>query len=100
MSHVTGAFFMLDTMLRSGVPPHMGQSPVPGSEALSARVDTRQIRMLRFIGWESPSRCPETLQMARQRKVRGCRGTQEIRRFVLLAICRVRGRISAKPCRV
>src|SRR5262249_45873839 len=25
--------FMLDTMLRSGVPPHIGQSPVPGSPA-------------------------------------------------------------------
>jgi hypothetical protein len=24
---------MFETMLRSGVPPHMGQSPVPGSEA-------------------------------------------------------------------
>ncbi len=24
---------MVDTMLRSGVPPHIGQSPVPGSDA-------------------------------------------------------------------
>ena len=24
---------MFETMLRSGVPPHIGQSPVPGSEA-------------------------------------------------------------------
>ena len=25
---------MFETMLRSGVPPHIGQSPVPGSLAL------------------------------------------------------------------
>ena len=24
---------MLETMLRSGVPPHIGQSPLPGSDA-------------------------------------------------------------------
>ncbi len=26
--------FAFDTMLRSAVPPHIGQSPVPGSEAM------------------------------------------------------------------
>src|SRR5437867_2559504 len=31
-SQVVGSPFMLETMLRSGVPPHMGQSPDPGSE--------------------------------------------------------------------
>jgi hypothetical protein len=25
--------FMFETMLRSGVPPHIGQSPPPGSDA-------------------------------------------------------------------
>src|SRR5688572_24500872 len=39
MSHVVGSPFMPDTMLRSGVPPHIGQLPLPGSErAASARV--------------------------------------------------------------
>src|SRR5213075_3266152 len=32
-SHSVGSPFIDDTMLRSGVPPHIGQSPVPGSEA-------------------------------------------------------------------
>jgi hypothetical protein len=30
---------MFETMLRSGVPPHMGQSPVPGSAAFARRVN-------------------------------------------------------------
>src|SRR5688500_3308496 len=34
-SHSVGSPFIADTMLRSGVPPHIGQSPVPGSEAAS-----------------------------------------------------------------
>src|SRR5262249_46708412 len=32
MSQVVGKPFMLETMLRSGVPPHIGQSPEPGSD--------------------------------------------------------------------
>src|ERR1700752_663551 len=32
-SQLVGSPFMLETMFRSGVPPHMGQSPEPGSEA-------------------------------------------------------------------
>src|ERR1043166_5722148 len=32
-SQLVGMFFWLETMLRSGEPPHMGQSPVPGSDA-------------------------------------------------------------------
>src|SRR5688500_8625080 len=35
-SQVVGSPFIDETMLRSGVPPHIGQSPVPGSEADSA----------------------------------------------------------------
>src|SRR6185503_6390736 len=31
-SQVVGRPFMVETMLRSAVPPHMGQSPEPGSE--------------------------------------------------------------------
>src|SRR5262249_34339036 len=35
-SHSTGSPFMFETMLRSGVPPHIGQSPPPpGSDAAS-----------------------------------------------------------------
>ena len=34
-SHSEGTFFMFETWLRSGVPPHIGQSGVPGSEAAS-----------------------------------------------------------------
>src|SRR5262249_28589210 len=33
MSQVVGSPFILEIMLRSGVPPHIGQSPPPGSEA-------------------------------------------------------------------
>src|SRR5688572_17969285 len=32
-SQSVGSPFAFDTMLRSGAPPHIGQSPVPGSEA-------------------------------------------------------------------
>src|SRR5678815_2870933 len=32
-SQLVGSPFMFETMLRSAVPPHMGQSPEPGSEA-------------------------------------------------------------------
>src|SRR5688500_18809844 len=32
-SQSVGSPFAFDTMLRSAVPPHIGQSPVPGSEA-------------------------------------------------------------------
>src|SRR5215207_7050496 len=32
-SHDVGIPFAFETMLRSGVPPHIGHSPVPGSEA-------------------------------------------------------------------
>src|SRR6478672_11096635 len=35
-SHSIGRPFMFETMLRSGVPPHIGQSPVPGSLADAA----------------------------------------------------------------
>jgi hypothetical protein len=34
---------MADTMLRSGVPPHIGQSPVPGSEAATCEAVIRTI---------------------------------------------------------
>src|SRR5215472_6632326 len=33
MSHETGMPDMGEAILRSGVPPHIGQSPVPGSDA-------------------------------------------------------------------
>src|ERR1051325_8044805 len=39
-SQLVGMFFWLETMLRSGEPPHMGQSPEPGSDAEAA--GTRQ----------------------------------------------------------
>jgi hypothetical protein len=32
-SQLVGSPFIFDVMLRSGVPPHMGQFPVPGSDA-------------------------------------------------------------------
>src|SRR5215475_13426981 len=41
-SQVVGGFFIAETMLRSGVPPHMGQSPVPGSEAQSRAKPSRR----------------------------------------------------------
>src|SRR3954453_12125572 len=39
-SQVVGRPFMVDTMLRSGVPPHIGQSPEPGSETANAMEPT------------------------------------------------------------
>src|SRR5688572_5540203 len=44
MSQSVASPFMFDTMLRSGEPPHIGQSPVPGSDAerrTAAAVATR-----------------------------------------------------------
>src|ERR1043165_1682251 len=50
-SQVVGSPFMLETMLRSGVPPHMGQSPVPGSDADVAggreQIPTQRIATIR-----------------------------------------------------
>jgi hypothetical protein len=44
---------MDEIMLRSGVPPHMGQSPALGSEANSSRRETESAieasRIVRFI---------------------------------------------------
>src|SRR5262245_38772410 len=37
-SQLVGIPFMLDTMLRSAVPPHIGQTPEPGSEAETLRM--------------------------------------------------------------
>src|SRR4051812_31716694 len=39
-SQVVGSPFMVDTMFRSGVPPHIGQSPEPGSETANASEPT------------------------------------------------------------
>src|SRR5215210_491366 len=43
-SHVKGRPFMLEVMLRSGVPPHMGQSPVPGSDASTAKAKGKSVK--------------------------------------------------------
>src|SRR5687768_10643399 len=39
-SQSLGSPFAFDTMFRSGEPPHIGQSPVPGSEAKRRAVET------------------------------------------------------------
>src|SRR3954453_12728922 len=54
-SHVVGRPFIVDTMLRSGVPPHIGQSPDPGSETANASEPTTKTELamtnkLFFIG--------------------------------------------------
>src|SRR5213075_375800 len=41
-SQLVGRPFMFDTMLRSGVPPHMGQLPFPGSEADAGRAGIKE----------------------------------------------------------
>src|SRR5215216_3361447 len=46
-SHVVGSPFMLEIMLRSGVPPHIGQSPPPGSDAGSASEASATITQVR-----------------------------------------------------
>jgi hypothetical protein len=59
---------MADTMLRSGVPPHMGQSPVFGSEALirealaQAAIKPTEIISARllFISVQPSALCPDT----------------------------------------
>src|SRR5262245_23607826 len=38
-SQLVGRPFMFEIMLRSAVPPHIGQSPVPGSEARAERCE-------------------------------------------------------------
>ena len=40
-SHSVGTFFIAETMFLSGVPPHIGQLFVPGSEATSGAPATR-----------------------------------------------------------
>src|SRR3982751_229204 len=40
-SQLIGSPFMFETMLRPGVPPHIGQSPEPGSETVETRVPAR-----------------------------------------------------------
>src|SRR5262245_9867643 len=37
---------MVETMLRSGVPPHMGQSPEPGSPEPVLEAETRVVTMI------------------------------------------------------
>jgi hypothetical protein len=41
-SQLMGIPFAFETMLRSGVPPHIGQSPVPGSEAETEEAEGRR----------------------------------------------------------
>lgn len=52
MSHSVGRPFADDTMFRSGVPPHIGQSPLPGSDAETRDADTatkaRRVRRRRY----------------------------------------------------
>ena len=58
-SQVVGSPFMVDTMLRSGVPPHIGQLPLPGSDGdvklvcvtpnAAARMSRKVVVCLRMI---------------------------------------------------
>ena len=53
-SQVVGSPFMLETMLRSGVPPHIGQSPLPGSErAISECADRDRPKTRPMVAIES-----------------------------------------------
>src|SRR3954469_15422732 len=45
-SQVVGRPFIVDTMLRSGVPPHIGQSPDPGSETANASEPTTSTKLV------------------------------------------------------
>ncbi len=49
--------FISETMLRSGEPPHIGQSPVPESEANESQIQTKrhavENKIVRFIGLAS-----------------------------------------------
>ena len=94
-SQVVGGFFMLDTMLRSGVPPHMGQSPVPGSDALSASAAARQDRGMLHV---SSIRCHfHIVEEHFKRRIGVEAGTalrvRDTRRFVLPATCPAPDRI-------
>src|SRR5881628_3219879 len=50
MSQSVGSPFMCDTMLRSGVPPHIGQSPVSGSDVDSAASVSERTNRINFMG--------------------------------------------------
>src|SRR4051794_6987022 len=97
-SHFTGGVFMFDTMLRSGVPPPISQSPVPGAGALRISGAERKTSRLLFIGSVSPSHCRRKLQREHRRKCPDFPGIQGTHRFVPLAICPARDPIWAKPC--
>ena len=68
--------FMGETMLRSGVPPHMGQSPLPGSDANEQPQRANRANAgdqnVRFIGLVSPSGYRNRRRTGRRRTGRDC----------------------------
>src|ERR1041384_1253572 len=87
-SQVVGRPFMFETMLRSGVPPHMGQSPVPGSDAdvagarkqipaeRNATISTD--RFLTLICSRTPLCCQSRVRRGRCRRCRELLGGWEL----------------------
>src|SRR6185369_1446821 len=94
-SQLDGRPFMLETMLRSGVPPHMGQSPEPGSEAetTGTRAQTAALSRLRkmialdfvlliLICLRTPLCCRNKVPRGRYRIIRARPGDLESGRCV------------------
>src|SRR5688500_16563949 len=107
-SQLVGSPFMLETMLRSGVPPHMGQSPDPGSEAevLGARryMPWKRIgtisnnRFLTLICSRTPLHCRSRVQPDRFRRFREHPGGSGSGQYVQSSMQPVRLHHPATPC--
>src|ERR1043166_3669425 len=119
-SQLVGIFFWFETMLRSGEPPHMGQSPVPGSDAdaggakqytaavnrSTAHIKTvgrvmiaLDLRLLNFICLRTPLCCRSRVPRGRYRKFQVRRGGSESDRYVQSSMLTVRVPLRATPCR-
>src|SRR5262249_17838710 len=105
-SHVVGGFFIAETMLRSGVPPHMGQSPVPGSEAqsrasasASAKAQLRVHFKIFFIGSPLSSDYRNKLRTGRRRIFQDCPACSVEDRCARWSRPQAQDRWPATPCR-
>src|ERR1051325_7767134 len=113
-------FFWFETMLRSGVPPHMGQSPVPGSDAdadgarqyaatvnrsnahirvVGRLIIALDLKLLNLICLRTPLCCRSRVRRVRCQKFQVRPGGSESDRCVRSSRLTVRLRLPATLCR-
>src|ERR1041385_4568187 len=119
-SQLVGMFFWLETMLRSGEPPHMGQSPVPGSDAdadgarqyaatvnksnahiraVGRRIIAIGLKRLNLICLRTPLCCRSRVRRVRCQKFQVRPGGSESDRYVLSSMPPVRFHLPPTLCR-